>query len=125
MNAVLMVALGGAMGAVGRHLVGVAIGQWWGPSYPWATFAVNAAGSFVLGVLAGLMALVWSPSFELRAFLVVGLLGGFTTFSAFSLDVVLLMERGRLDLAALYLLSTVCVSVGGLFVGLRLVRWAV
>jgi len=71
------------------------------------------------------MTFSWSPSPELRAFIVVGVLGGFTTFSAFSLDVVLLIERGRLSLAALYLIGTVALSVGGLFAGMRLTRMVV
>lgn len=124
MSTVVMIALGGASGAVGRHLVGSAVAHAVGGSYPWGTFAVNAAGSFVLGALAGAMALAWTPSPETRAFLVVGFLGGFTTFSAFSLDAVLLAERGRSDLAAAYVVSSVAVSVGGLFAGLRLARLA-
>lgn len=122
MNAVLMVALGGALGASGRYLAGSVIGHFWGGAYPWATFAVNSAGSVLLGLLAGFMAFAWTPSPEMRLFLTVGVLGGFTTFSAFSLELVLLLERGRADLAALYLVSTVVVSVGGLFAGLRLAR---
>ncbi len=124
MSTVVAIALGGAAGAVGRHLVGSAAAHVVGGSYPWGTFAVNAVGSFALGALAGLMALAWNPSPEMRAFLTVGLLGGFTTFSAFSLDAVLLAERGRSDLAAAYVVSTVVVSVGGLFAGLRLARLA-
>lgn len=122
MNTLLWVALGGAIGASGRYLVGTAIGSAAQNAFPWATLTVNICGSFVLGVLAGLMAFAWSPSPELRAFLTVGVLGGFTTFSAFSLDVVLLAERGRLDLAGVYVASTVILSVGGLFAGLRLAR---
>ena len=122
MNALLMVALGGALGASGRYLAGSVIGHFWGGAYPWATFAVNSAGSFLLGLLAGLMAFAWTPSPEMRLFLTVGVLGGFTTFSAFSLELVLLLERGRADLAALYLVSTLAVAVGGLFAGLRLAR---
>lgn len=122
MKTLLFVAIGGAVGASGRYAVGMLATHFAPSGYPWGTFAVNVAGSFALGVLAALMALTWSPSPELRAFLVVGLLGGFTTFSAFSLDVVLLAERGRLGLAAIYLVGTVIMSVGGLFAGLRLTR---
>lgn len=124
MKTLLMVALGGAAGASGRYAVDVLATHFGSGAFPWGTFAVNAVGSFVLGSLAALMAFTWTPSAELRAFLVVGLLGGFTTFSAFSLDVVLLVERGRLALAAGYLLATVVASIGGLFAGLRLVRMA-
>ena len=122
MNALVMVALGGALGASGRYLAGLAIGHFWGGAYPWATFAVNSAGSAALGLLAGLMAFAWTPSPELRLFLTVGVLGGFTTFSAFSLELVQLLERGRADLAVLYLVSTVAISAGGLYAGLRLAR---
>ena len=83
---------------------------------------MNVIGSFALGVLVAMMTFSWSPSPELRAFIVVGVLGGFTTFSAFSLDVVLLIERDRLALAAIYLVGTVAISVAGLFAGLRLTR---
>jgi len=68
------------------------------------------------------MTFSWSPSPEMQAFLVVGVLGGFTTFSAFSLDVALLMERDRIVLAAVYMIGTVALSVGGLFAGIRLMR---
>lgn len=122
MKMFLMVALGGAVGASGRYAVGMLATHFAPASYPWGTFTVNVVGSFVLGVLAAAMTFEWSPSPELRAFLIVGLLGGFTTFSAFSLDVVLLMERGRLGLAAIYLTTTFILSIGGLFAGLRLTR---
>jgi CrcB protein len=91
-------------------------------AFPWGTFTVNVVGSIALGIIAGLMAMVWSPSPELRVFLIVGVLSSFTTFSAYSLDLVLLIERGRLDLAALYLGATIFLAVGGLFAGLRLTR---
>lgn len=110
------------MGASGRYAVGMLATHIVPGSYPWGTFSVNVIGSFVLGVLAATMAFNWSPSPELRTFLVVGMLGGFTTFSAFSLDVVLLMERGRLGMAAIYLVATLLLSVGGLFAGLKLTR---
>ena len=122
MNAFLMAALGGAVGASGRYAVGMLAGHLHSGSFPLGTFTVNVVGSFVLGVLAGLMAFTWSPTPEMRAFIVVGVLGGFTTFSAFSLDAMLLIERGRLLLAAGYVVSTVFVGIGGLFLGLRLVR---
>lgn len=121
MKMLLMVALGGAVGASGRYAVGVLAGQMAHGTFPVGTFAVNAIGSAVLGVLVASMS-VWSPSPELRAFMVVGVLGGFTTFSAFSLDVVLLIERGRPGLAAGYAIATVAIAVGGLFAGMRLTR---
>jgi fluoride exporter len=122
MKTLLLVALGGALGASCRYGVGVAATHLGSGHFPWGTFSVNIIGSFILGVLVAMMTFSWSPSPELRAFVVVGVLGGFTTFSAFSLDVVLLIERGRLVLAALYLVGTVVISVAGLFAGMRLTR---
>lgn len=125
MNLVLVVAAGGALGAVARYLVGSHVGGWLGAGWPWGTFFVNVLGSFAFGVLIELWALTWSPSQEMRAFLTVGLLGGFTTFSAFSMEVVLLAERGRVDLATLYAVASVALAVGALFTGLRLTRLVV
>lgn len=116
------IAIGGALGSLARHLVATQVYHWTGAGFPWGTVAVNVAGSFVMGALAGAMALLWSPSAELRAFLTVGFLGGFTTFSAFSMDAMLLIERGRADLAFAYMAGSVVVAVGALFAGLRLVR---
>tara|TARA_R110002072_G_scaffold222655_2_gene379755 strand:+ start:1076 stop:1456 length:381 start_codon:yes stop_codon:yes gene_type:complete len=122
MKTLLYVALGGALGASCRYAVGMAAAHFGSGQFPWGTFSVNIAGSFLLGVLAAFLTFSWSPSPEMRAFVVVGLLGGFTTFSAFSFDVILLIERDRLVLAAVYLVGTVAISVGGLFAGLRLTR---
>ena len=123
MNIFLSVALGGAIGASARYLLGSQFGTGLGAGFPWATLTVNIVGSFILGVFVALSAFVWSPSAPLRAFVVVGVLGGFTTFSAFSLEVVLLAERGRLETAALYALASLSLAVGALFAGLRLTRW--
>ena len=123
MKILLSVALGGAVGASARYFLGSHLGAWLGHGVPWATLIINILGSFLLGVFVALSALVWSPSAPLRAFIAVGALGGFTTFSAFSLDVVLLAERGRLETAALYALTSAALAIGGLFAGLRLTRW--
>jgi CrcB protein len=122
MKTLIYVALGGAIGASGRYAVGVLAVHVGGGPFPWGTILVNIVGSVILGALAAGMAFSWSPSPELRAFLVVGILGGFTTFSAFSLETVLFIEKGRLDLAAVYILGTLVLSVGGLFAGLKLTR---
>ncbi|MCG8696219.1 MAG: CrcB family protein, partial [Minwuiales bacterium] len=90
--------------------------------FPVGTVTVNIVGSFLMGALVALMALKLSPSPELRAFLTVGLLGGFTTFSAFSLDAVLLYERGAFAAAAAYVAVSVVCSIGGLVAGLQIVR---
>jgi fluoride exporter len=118
----LAVAVGGAAGSVARFVTMSVIGHWFGAAFPYGTLAVNMIGSLVMGVLVEGWALVWSPTPELRALLAVGVLGGFTTFSTFSLDIVVLMQRGELAVAALYMVVSVVLSVGGLFAGLYLVR---
>lgn len=122
MKIILAIAAGGALGAVARHFVNNQITHWLGDGFPWGILVANVAGSFAIGVLAEFMALAWSPSQELRAFMIVGGLGAFTTFSTFSLQVVLLYERGQMLLAAGYVASSVVLAVGGLFAGLALVR---
>lgn len=119
MKLALSIALGGAIGALGRHFLSGFVAGWFGTSFPWATLSVNVIGSFCFGVLVAAMAAFWSPSPELRAFLVVGVLGAFTTFSAFSLETLLLTERHSWDIAALYVSLSVLLSIGGLFAGLR------
>ena len=120
----LAVAAGGALGAVGRYLVISAVGQVFGTGFPLGTIVVNVIGSFLLGALTEAMALAWSPSPELRAMIVIGILGAFTTFSTFSLDVALLYERGALGQAALYVGASVVLSIGAFFLGLALLRSA-
>ena len=116
------VALGGALGASARYIVGVLATHWGGGQFPWGTFSVNIVGSFLLGVLAGLMTFTWSPSPELRAFLVVGVLGGFTTFSAFSLDTLRLVEAGRITAAGGYVVASVILSIAACAMGLWLAK---
>ena len=122
MKLLLAVAAGGALGAVGRYLVVVQVGHWLGTGFPYGTIVVNVIGSFLLGVLIELTALVWSPSLELRGFLVLGILGAFTTFSTFSMDTILLSERGLPLQAAAYVGASVVLSILGLFAGMRLCR---
>jgi len=122
MKLLLAIALGGAVGALGRHYAIAKVASILGHGFPFGTLAANVLGSFVMGVLVELMALAWSPSAELRAFLTVGVLGAFTTFSTFSLDVALLVERGQELNAAVYIAASVCLSVGGLFAGMYLLR---
>jgi CrcB protein len=119
---VAAVAAGGAIGAVGRYLLATQVGHWFGTGFPWGTFAVNVIGCAIMGVLTELFALAWSPSPELRALLTVGILGGFTTFSAFSLDTILLMERQVWAAALLYVLGSVLLSLAGFFGAMRLMR---
>ncbi len=116
------IACGGALGAVGRHFAVAQVAQWVGHGFPFGVLAVNVLGSFAMGVLVELGALAWSPSPELRAFLTVGLLGAFTTFSTFSMDTVLLYERGAYLQCAGYIVASVVLSVGAFFLALALLR---
>ena len=122
MKMILVIAAGGALGAVARHMVNNQVTAWFGDGFPWGILTVNVAGSFAMGVLVEVLGLAWTPSQEVRALVVVGFLGAFTTFSTFSLQVVLLYERGQMGLAALYIAASVLLAVGGLFAGLALVK---
>lgn len=122
MKLVLAIAAGGAIGAVGRHYVGVYALKWLGTAFPYGTLVVNVVGSFLMGVLVASMTVKWNVGNELRAFLTVGLLGGFTTFSAFSSDFATLMERGETVLAAGYVIVSVALALAGMFAGMSLMR---
>ncbi len=122
MGDLLVVAVGGALGAVSRYVVYVLAGLLLGAGFPYGTLIVNIVGSFAMGVLVEGMALAWTIPAQARLFLTVGILGAFTTFSTFSLDVAVLYERGRLELAAFYIVASVVCSVGALFAGLHVVR---
>lgn len=117
----LLVMVGGAIGSLARYSVGITTGRLLGPTYPWGTLAVNLAGGFLMGLLAGTLARM-GGSEPTRALIGVGVLGGFTTFSAFSLDVVTMIERGDWGVALTYALVSVIGSVLALFGGLYLVR---
>ncbi len=119
---ILAVAFGGAVGAVGRYLAVTQVSHWLGSGFPYGTLAVNVVGSFIMGALIEIFALAWSPSQALRAFLTVGCLGAFTTFSTFSMETILLVERGETGQAAIYALASVVLSVLGFFAGLQLFR---
>ncbi|MBK1837756.1 fluoride efflux transporter CrcB [Azospirillum sp. YIM B02556] len=116
------VAVGGAAGSVARYVMLLAIAQWIGTRFPVGTIIVNVIGCTVMGVLSELAALTWSPSPELRALLLVGVLGGFTTFSSFTLDIGVLVARDELAAAAGYFLASTLFSVVGFFAGLWAVR---
>lgn len=122
MKTILAVGAGGAIGASARYLLTQAIMRVNAGGFPWGTFAVNILGSTILGLLAGLFAHRVTPSPALQAFLITGILGGFTTFSAFSLDVVTLMERGQGAVALAYAALSVILSVAGLYAGLVIAR---
>lgn len=124
MQSYLLVFLGAGIGGALRHGVNLGCARFCGMAFPWGTLTVNVVGSFLMGAIAGWLAFKagegWSQ--PLRLFLTTGILGGFTTFSAFSLDVVLVWERGEMGLAALYVAASVLLSLAGLVGGLALVR---
>ena len=126
MNAFLLVGLGGAIGSIARYGSGVLVGRVWTSSFPLATMLVNVAGSLLMGLFIGLLART-TPTWQAdaRLFFAVGVLGGFTTLSSFSLDTVVLLERGEIGQAALYLAVSVAVSIAALFVGLWVMRLGV
>jgi CrcB protein len=116
------VAIGGALGSVARYLVAIGAGRLVGTEFPWGTLLINIAGSFLIGVLAEAFALSWNVSEAMRVFLTVGICGGFTTLSTFSLDAIVLMQRGELWSAGGYIAASVALSILALFGGLLLVR---
>jgi fluoride exporter len=123
MNGFVMVFLGGGLGAAARHGVNLLSAQAGvGSRFPWGTLAINVLGSLLIGALAEWFALRTQLPQPLRLFLITGVLGGFTTFSAFSLEVGLLMERGQMGAAAGYVLASVVAAIGAMFAGMYLAR---
>ena len=118
----LIVFLGGGLGAALRHGVNLASARLLGGAFPYHTLFENVTGSFVMGLIAGYFAFRGGASTHWQLFLTTGILGGYTTFSAFSLDAALLYERGALALAALYVGLSVALAIGGLFAGLAIMR---
>jgi CrcB protein len=116
----VLVAVGGALGSGLRHLVNLAALRLFGPGFPWGTLAVNVAGSLVMGLFVEVLARRFGGSAELRLFVATGILGGFTTFSAFSLDVAVLYERGATVQALGYVAASLVVSIAALFLGMWL-----
>lgn len=116
----LQVALGGALGATGRYLTGVAVVRLLGHGFPWGTLTVNVVGSFLMGVMVVVLGQFGGT--RLSPFLVTGVLGGFTTFSAFSLDALTLYERGHPGIAAVYVVTSVLLSLAGIGMGLVVSR---
>jgi CrcB protein len=122
MAPVILVAVGGAIGSVLRYYVSLLALRIAGIAFPWGTLTVNVVGSFLIGVLTELIARRFDASMELRLLLVTGFLGGFTTFSAFSLDTIALVERDQLLLAIVYIVVSVAVSIAAVFGGLAAIR---
>ncbi len=120
--AFLIVFLGGGIGAAVRHGVNVTAARLLGTGFPYGTLFINVAGSLVMGLVIEYFALKSGLPQRWRLFLTTGILGGFTTFSAFSLETVLLYERGELIGAAIYVVASVGLSIAALFAGLAMVR---
>lgn len=118
----LLVFIGGGLGASLRHAINVGCARACGLNFPYGTFVINITGSLVMGIIAGYLALKGEASQPWRLFIMTGILGGYTTFSAFSLDAVTLYQRGEMGLALFYVLGSVLLSIAGLFAGLALVR---
>lgn len=119
---ILAVAVGGATGSVARYLVGIWSGKLFGTAFPVGTLVVNVTGSFLIGALIGLFATRWNLSEAARAFLTVGICGGYTTFSTFSLDAWYLFERGETAAALAYIIGSVALSLGALIAAILIVR---
>jgi CrcB protein len=123
MQAVLLVFLGGGLGAAVRHLVNLGAGRFLGIAFPWGTFGVNITGSFLMGLLVAWLATKYEGGGQdLRLFLATGVLGGYTTFSSFSLDAVALWERGAQVAAAAYIIGSVVLSIAALAAALAIGR---
>ncbi len=124
MSVLIQVALGGAIGASARFLSGAAIVRTLGADFPYGTMFVNIVGSFLMGFLAVYLMERMDGSFGRYApFLMTGVMGGFTTFSAYSLDSLYLIERGRFAMATVYMGGSVVAALAMLFVGMSVARW--
>ncbi len=125
MNPYLLVALGGALGSVARYGAGVMVGKAWGSTFPLGTMLINIAGSLAMGLFIGYLART-TPSWQAdaRLFVAVGIFGGFTTFSSFSLDAIAMLERGELAQTGAYVIGSVLIGLAALYGGLVLMRGA-
>lgn len=119
---ILAVALGGALGSVGRYFVAIWSGKLLGTAFPYGTLIINFTGSFFIGTFVALFATKWTLPETSRAFLTIGICGGYTTFSTFSLDAWYLIEKGEPFAALAYMLSSVALSVGALVAALHVIR---
>ncbi len=119
-QSLIQVALGGAIGASARYMTNVAVMRFIGPGFPWGTVFANVLGSFLMGALV--VVLAHRDGMRLAPFLMTGLLGGFTTFSAFSLDALTIYERGQIGLAAAYVVGSVGLSLIAIVLGMIAAR---
>ena len=125
MNPYLLVALGGALGSMARYGAGVLVGKAWDSAFPLGTMLINIVGSLAMGLFIGYLVRT-TPAWQsdARLFVAVGILGGFTTFSSFSLDAISMLERGDIGPALLYVLVSVIVGIAALYGGLVVMRGA-
>ncbi len=121
----LIVFLGGGIGAALRHGVNLAAARLFGTVFPYGTLIINVLGSLAMGLIAEYFALKMGLPQRMRLFLTTGILGGFTTFSAFSLEAALLYERGQVAGAGIYVVASVVLAIGALFAGMAIVRMLV
>jgi CrcB protein len=124
MQAVLLVFIGAGLGGVFRHFVNILAARWWGTEFPFGTLIINVTGSLLMGVLVGWLAFKASATWSqpLRLFVATGVLGGYTTFSTFSLETVLLIERNEIGMAAAYVAGSLVFGFLGLWGALTLMR---
>ena len=122
MRLLMLATIGGALGSAARHLVNIGMARAFGANYPWSTLTVNVVGSFLMGFLVDLILRRFGGSPELRTFFATGILGGFTTFSAFTLDISTLIGRGDSTAAIGYIVASVAISLAALYAGLALSR---
>lgn len=119
---ILVVAAGGALGSIARYLIGIETGRLLGTDFPWGTLIINITASFLIGGFAGLFAYKWALSQAVRIFLTVGFCGGFSTFSAFTLDTWYLVQRGQTMAAIAYMVASAVLSTAALVGALHLIR---
>ncbi|WP_441234455.1 fluoride efflux transporter CrcB [Bradyrhizobium sp. 930_D9_N1_4] len=119
---ILAVAAGGALGSVMRYLVGIGSARAFGADFPWGTLIINVTGSFLIGLFVAMFVTRWNLPQAARIFLTVGICGGYTTFSTFSLDAWYLIERGQTWASAAYMIGSVVLSLGALIAAMQLVR---
>jgi CrcB protein len=124
MQAVVLVFLGAGAGGVFRHVVNILAARWWGTDFPFGTLVINVTGSSLMGLLVGWLAFKTSANWSqpLRLFVATGVLGGYTTFSTFSLETILLIERNQIGTAAVYVLASLAFGFLGLWAAVALMR---
>lgn len=118
----LAVFVGAGIGGLIRHYLNSFVVALFGTAFPWGIFIINVTGSIAMGVIVELLALRVNAPQDIRLFITTGILGGYTTFSTFSLDAALLYERGQLGLSLVYVAGSVTVAIAGLFLGMSAVR---